>query len=31
MIEALVEAIQFADAEMAVRVVVLTGEGSAFS
>jgi enoyl-CoA hydratase/carnithine racemase len=31
MIEALVEALQFADAEMAVRVVVLTGEGSAFS
>jgi enoyl-CoA hydratase/carnithine racemase len=31
MIEALVEALQFSDAEMAVRVVVLTGEGSAFS
>jgi enoyl-CoA hydratase/carnithine racemase len=31
MIEALAEALQFADAEMAVRVVVLTGEGSAFS
>jgi hypothetical protein len=31
MIEALVEALQFADAEKAVRVVVLTGEGSTFS
>lgn len=31
MIEAPVEALQFADAEMAVRVVVLTGEGRAFS
>jgi enoyl-CoA hydratase/carnithine racemase len=31
MIEALAQALQSADADMAVRVVVLTGEGSAFS
>jgi enoyl-CoA hydratase/carnithine racemase len=31
MIEALEEAVQSADADMAVRVLVLTGEGSAFS